>query len=415
MLKTNFIPYIILVYPNTVAYDSKGNITSRKLYSGESLLSTDSFTWVDGKLIGQTDNTNTLRFIYNDNEEIVGFIRNDAEIYLYLKNLLGDVIGIVDETGSVVVTYEYDVWGKLLSASGNQTIGTLNPIRYRGYYYDTESGYYYLESRYYDPELRRFINADKLESLYSPKDTYLYADSVNVFAYCTNSPVQMVDYSGEKEADNTSTYLANVLVFTIVLAGLIDKVVKIASDQTLYKKTSPTTWIYNKSKKGVIKIFLRSGIFGKNKEDAFSDFVYNYYLLFDDKVFDALTTITLNKFEEVFPKAHKHYYRDLTTEKRPFLFSDKCVKNEIKDHCMGYWYCVGKIKEKKYIRKFMQVYSINKKALQRHCQEIDIAEQDVCEPIDRELFDYYNGIREVYKNTLADPYWRKNGKRKKIM
>lgn len=59
----------------------------------------------------------------------------------------------------------------------------------------------------------------------------------------------------------------------------------------------------------------------------------------------------------------------------------------------------------------MQVYSINKKGLQSRCQEIDIVEQDVCDPIDRELFDYYNGIRMVYKGTVADPYWRESGKR----
>lgn len=399
-------------YSLSFTYDENG-LRSSKTVTNNGTSKSIKYIWVDGNLIGQTDGTDTLRFIYDDSEDIVGFIKNDSEIYLYIKNIFGDIIGIVDESGSVVVEYEYDVWGRHLSVSGTlaETLGQLNPIRYRGYYYDSESGYYYLQSRYYDPELRRFINADKLENLYEPKNTYLYADSVNMFAYCDNSPVNMVDYSGEKKKNNTSNYLANVLVFTILLAGLIDEVVKIASDQILYDFFSPTTWIYNESQKGVIKIYLKYDGFGENNENAFSDFLYSYYLSFKDKVFDALTTLALEKFKEVFPTAHNDYYSTSPTENRPFLFSDSCVKNEIKDHCLGYWYCDGKIKNRKSIRTFMQVYSINKNGLQKRCQEIDIVEQDVCDPIDRYLFNYYNGIRKVYKNTLADPYWRESGKR----
>ena len=400
-------------YSLAFTYDENG-LRSSKTVTNNGTTKTIKYIWVDGNLIGQTDGTDTLRFIYDDSEEIVGLIKNDSEIYLYIRNIFGDIIGIVDENGSVVVEYEYDVWGKFISVSGSlaETLGQLNPLRYRGYYYDSESGYYYLQSRYYDPELRRFINADKLENLYEPKNTYLYADSVNTFAYCDNSPVNMVDYSGEKKKNNTSNYLAKVLVFTIVLAGLIDEVVKIASDQILYAWYTPSSWIYNESQKGTVKIYLRQDGFGKNKENAFSDFLYSYYESFKDEVFEVLAILALEKFKEVFPTAHNYYYPTSPTEKRPFLFSDKCVKNEIKDHCLGYWYCDGKIKDRNSIRKFMRAYSIDKEGLQKHCQEIDIVEQDACDPVDRELFGYYNGIRKVYKNSLADPYWHKKDKRK---
>jgi RHS repeat-associated protein len=114
--------------------------------------------------------------------------------YYYLKNAQGDVVGIYDSYFNIIVMYSYDTWGKLLSIKdGNgyditndkYSIGYLNPIRYRGYYYDSETGLYYLQSRYYDPELGRFINADDVD--------YLCADgsplSYNLFTYCLNNRV----------------------------------------------------------------------------------------------------------------------------------------------------------------------------------------------------------------------------------
>ena len=80
----------------------------------------------------------------------------------YLKNIQGDVEEIVDKNGNSVVKYAYNEWGKLLSVTGSMAaaVGRINPIRYRGYYYDGETGYYYLQSRYYNPDICRFINAD---------------------------------------------------------------------------------------------------------------------------------------------------------------------------------------------------------------------------------------------------------------
>ena len=85
-----------------------------------------------------------------------------GQLYYYVYNLQGDVVGLVDKTGTTMVTYKYDVWGKPESTTGPMatTLGVANPFRYRGYYYDTESGFYYLQSRYYDPEVGRFLYAD---------------------------------------------------------------------------------------------------------------------------------------------------------------------------------------------------------------------------------------------------------------
>jgi RHS repeat-associated protein len=108
--------------------------------------------------------------------------------YYYIRNGQNDIIGILDSTGTQVVSYQYDTWGKLLGISGSQasTVGTLNPFRYRGYYYDTETGLYYLNSRYYDPITCRMLNAD---SITSAGGDLLVA---NVFAYCGNNPVSEV-------------------------------------------------------------------------------------------------------------------------------------------------------------------------------------------------------------------------------
>ena len=98
----------------------------------------------------------------------------------------GDVTKIIDGSGNVVVQYAYDSWGKVLSVTGSlaSTVGAKNPIRYRGYYYDTESELYYLNSRYYDPEVGRFISPD------------VVAEDGNLYNYCQNDPVNRSDDSG---------------------------------------------------------------------------------------------------------------------------------------------------------------------------------------------------------------------------
>ena len=101
----------------------------------------------------------------------------------------GDVVKLVTSSGSAVATYEYDAWGNVLSKSG--TMAGKNPLRYRGYYYDAETGFYYLQSRYYDPANRRFINADTYVSTDASE-----AIASNMFAYCYNNPVVYADTDG---------------------------------------------------------------------------------------------------------------------------------------------------------------------------------------------------------------------------
>ncbi len=137
----------------------------------------------ENTLVWQVDgNGNTIRFNYNNIP------------YFYMKNLQGDIVGITDASGNIVAKYTYDSWGKLISIKdandvGKTTdttfIGYINPLRYRGYYYDSETGLYYLNARYYDPEIGRFMSSDEtLDGGY------------NLFEYYYNNPIRAMDYSG---------------------------------------------------------------------------------------------------------------------------------------------------------------------------------------------------------------------------
>ena len=116
----------------------------------------------------------------------------NGQDYVFDKNLQGDIIRIYDENFSSVVKYTYDAWGKILSIDGTgaSTIGEYNSLRYRGYYYDSDTGLYYHNSRYYDPVMCRFVNADGYAS------TGQGITGNNMYAYCGNNPINMIDTEG---------------------------------------------------------------------------------------------------------------------------------------------------------------------------------------------------------------------------
>ncbi|MBS4933219.1 MAG: RHS repeat-associated core domain-containing protein [Clostridiales bacterium] len=136
--------------------------------------------------------------------------------YYYVKNLQGDIIGILDSDGNQVVEYVYETWGQHSGAYGSMaaTLGELNPFRYRGYYYDTETGFYYLNSRYYDPETCRFLNADGYV------DTGMGIHSQNMFVYCMNNPVMYSDPSGHSAIDAIKAGFALGNQVAVLTAGV---------------------------------------------------------------------------------------------------------------------------------------------------------------------------------------------------
>lgn len=134
-------------------------------------------------------------YLYDGADDIIGFEYQD-QTYYYLKNLQGDVLQILDGSGNTIVEYMYDSWGKVVSVTGTQaeTIGQRNPFRYGSYYYDIETGLYYLNSRYYDPEVGRFINADDISMTVATPENPNW--DKNLYAYSDNNPVNRNDNEG---------------------------------------------------------------------------------------------------------------------------------------------------------------------------------------------------------------------------
>ncbi len=175
-------------------YDENGIRTS-KTVSGV----TTYYNTKDGVILSQTDGTNTMYFQYDTSGTPLGFIYNGVQ-YFYMTNQMSDVIAITDSEGNVIAQYVYDEWGKLLNVytvneeSAEQVeVANANPLRYRGYYYDTETGYYYLQSRYYDSSICRFINADIPEIAEISKSI---PTGTNLFAYCNNDSINNSDPTG---------------------------------------------------------------------------------------------------------------------------------------------------------------------------------------------------------------------------
>lgn len=230
----------------SITYDTIGNPLS--YYNGQSY----TFTWEKGKqLASAVTGGKTLSFEYNadgirtektvsgeytytyrlDGDKVVEMVKDGVGVnnryvfiydnngnphalyyyyngsttptkYYYVLNLQGDVVQLRNSSNTVIANYTYDAWGKLLSVTnasgtaitGSTHIANINPIRYRGYFYDTETKLYYCNSRYYDPQIRRFINADDESVLHATPNEFT---DKNLFAYCDNNPVLREDNGGE--------------------------------------------------------------------------------------------------------------------------------------------------------------------------------------------------------------------------
>lgn len=171
----------------TYEYDKNGLRTS-KTYNGIRY----DYAYAGDKLVWQGWNGNEMYFFYDNTGTPMAFWyfpKGGARVTgYYFTNQQGDVVRIEDPDGNVLATYSYNAWGRNSKVSGK--MWSLNPLRYKGYYYDNETGFYYLQSRYYDPILSRFINADSYASTGQGFIGY------NMFAYCGNNPVNRVDASG---------------------------------------------------------------------------------------------------------------------------------------------------------------------------------------------------------------------------
>lgn len=168
-------------------YNEQGLRIGKRI-SGEGIVTKEwEYVWGQNGLAGFTQGENTVVVHYGQDGTPVGFSLNDT-VYTYIKNIQGDILRILDTTGNTVVEYSYDPWG-VPTVTGDAELAAINPCSYRGYDYDEESGFYYLQSRYYDPENGRFIIADVM------LDTATIL-GFNVFSYCGNNPIMYVDPEG---------------------------------------------------------------------------------------------------------------------------------------------------------------------------------------------------------------------------
>ena len=152
--------------------------------------------------------THNVAFMYDENGEAFGIDINGKE-YFYVKNAQNDVIAIVNSNNETVATYRYNSWGKLISCedtSENQEVSFFNPYTYRSYFYDSDTEMYFLKSRYYNPELCRFISADGL--INANQDVLGY----NLFAYCSNDPINCSDTTGCGKIKNWIKNMAKTFV-----------------------------------------------------------------------------------------------------------------------------------------------------------------------------------------------------------
>lgn len=179
-----------------ISYKYNDNrIRTEKIVNGEKT----QYLLDDDIVILEIKGNDVFYYEYNENDELIGFKYNDEQYY-YTKNGQNDIIGILNNNFEKIITYEYDSWGKLISIKDEQgnditndtnSIGYKNPYRYRGYRYDNETDLYYLQSRYYDPEIGRFISADDLLA------TSCGVLEHNMYVYCNNNPINQMDSSGD--------------------------------------------------------------------------------------------------------------------------------------------------------------------------------------------------------------------------
>ena len=205
-------------------YDSEGIRTSKTVGS-----TTTKYLLNGTQILAQTTNGKTLSFFYDQQGNRVGMADSNNKFYYYIYNVQGDVIALADaSTGKLVATYTYDAWGRILKINdkspdevASTNIANINPFRYRGYYYDAETGLYYLETRYYDSDTGRFINEDVFVTT-----DYINSLGSNLFAYCNNNPINSVDKYGmytflcrEEEKNTKATQKYNKDTVNVYVEG----------------------------------------------------------------------------------------------------------------------------------------------------------------------------------------------------
>ena len=200
-------------------YDENGLMTEKKVYVDNVLNETYYYTWAYGKLANQVyikegtqQAKHTIKYVYDSFNSVQGFILDHTETFLFLKNLFGDIIGLVDNAGNIVVSYEYTPWGVPTITCDNIEISSedilkMLPLSYRGCCYDYYSGLYYVEGRYYNPKVGNFINSSGTGN----SGLSEIPSNYSLFSYWENHPLWYVDSDIREtlNANSIANYLHN--------------------------------------------------------------------------------------------------------------------------------------------------------------------------------------------------------------
>jgi RHS repeat-associated protein len=208
-------------------YDVEGLIIKKEVVENNTTTTTNYY-YDNRKLIKEVIGNNVISYFYDNNNQLYGYKENN-NVYFYIRDILGNIIGIIDDTGTLLSKFDYDAYGNII----NQTGTIISNFRYKGYYYDTDLELYYLKTRFYNPVLLRFITPDSIE--------YLDSSSIiglNLYAYCGNDPVNMIDEEGNFAISST-TFLIGALIGAIV-GGVISVGV------TAYEDIKDGEWDTNK-------------------------------------------------------------------------------------------------------------------------------------------------------------------------
>ena len=237
-------------------YDDTGIRTSKTVNGVK-----HTYTLEGSKIISESYGDVFIVYLYNENNEPIGMLYRKSSYekavfdeYYFTKNLQGDIIGIYDETGEILVEYYYDAWGCLYrqsNKSGYSYIAEANPFRYRGYYFDVESGFYYLNGRYYDPDVKRFINCDEFSILLTTPSALT---DKNLYAYCDNNPVSISD------KDGAFWHLIVGAVAGVVSQYISDVVSNLASGQSFIESLKPSSSIVEYISAGTTGALAMTGI-----------------------------------------------------------------------------------------------------------------------------------------------------------
>ena len=210
---------------NTYTYNANGIRTSKTINGVK-----HEYTLDGTKILRETWGSNTLIPLYDNEDGVCGIIYNNIPYY-FIKNLQGDIIAIANKNGKTVAEYSYDAWGVPTILSDNTgVIANVNPYRYRGYYFDVEIGLYYLQSRYYDAGVGRFVNGDDAQAIQSEG---LGCIGYNFFTYCQNNPINGLDVDGHAFAQIFAKIILGIILgfFIQLVFDILDYLVELISNK----------------------------------------------------------------------------------------------------------------------------------------------------------------------------------------